>query len=141
MKLAITPPDVSNPNEPADDLFLDERRDRAGVPDVDALVGHLCEELAHDRDREGWGREVTELARVLGVHQPAGDPRGELLEDVGIRRGPGRRARRSAARSEVGGAQVGVGRRVTHGPGCRLAVQECERRPPGRIAELLEGCP
>ena len=49
MKLAMTPPLVSSPNDavavadeiaqPAHDLLLDERRDGPGVPDVDALVG------------------------------------------------------------------------------------------------------
>ena len=75
MKLAITPPLVSSPNDalavadevaqPADDLLLDEGRERAGVPDVDALVGDLGEQLAHDRHRQRRRREVAELARVL----------------------------------------------------------------------------
>ena len=61
MKLAITPPEVEEPEaalavadeiaQPADDLLLDERADRAGMPDVDALLGDLREQLAGDRRR------------------------------------------------------------------------------------------
>ena len=54
--------------QPAHDLLLDEGRERAGVPDVDALVGHLGEQLAHHRDRQRRRREIAELARVLRVH-------------------------------------------------------------------------
>ena len=93
--------------QPADDLLLDERRERSGVPDVDALVGHLGQQLAHDRDRQRRRREVAELARVLRVHQAAGDPRRELVED---RRGRGGRDRapRPARRvvAEVGRAEA-----------------------------------
>ena len=81
MKLAMTPPLVSRPNDavavadevaqPADDLLLDEGGERAGVPDVDALVRDLGEQLAHDRHRQRRRREVAELARMLGVHEAA----------------------------------------------------------------------
>ena len=64
--------------QPADDLLLDERGHRAGVPDVDALVRHLGEQLAHHRDRQRRRREVAELARVLGVHLAAREARPEL---------------------------------------------------------------
>ena len=80
--------------QPAHDLLLDEGRDRAGVPDVDALVGDLGQQLAHDRHRQRRRREVAELARVLGVHQAARESIGELRDDVGGRGGGGwRRAR------------------------------------------------
>ena len=78
--------------QPADDLLLDERGERAGVPDVDALVGHLGEQLAHHRHRQRRRREVAELARVLRRHLPAGQPLRELREDV-ARRASGRPGR------------------------------------------------
>ena len=110
MKLAITPPEVSSPNDvrpvadevaqPAHDLLLDERRERSGVPDVHALVGHLGEQLADDRDRQRRRREVAELARVLRVHLCAGEPLAELGEDRGDRGGETRRRGRAARRAE-----------------------------------------
>ena len=103
MKLAMTPPEVSSPNEsgavadevaqPADDLLLDERAGRTGMPDVDALVRDLGQQLAHDRHRQRRGREVAELARVLGVHLHRRQALVELGED-GVR---GRRGRRAPA--------------------------------------------
>ena len=45
--------------QPADDLLLDERGRRAGVPDVDALLGDLGEQLADDRHQERRRREVA----------------------------------------------------------------------------------
>ena len=93
MKLAMTPPLVSRPNDvravadevaqPADDLLLDERGERPGMPDVDALVGDLGQELAHDRHRQRWRGEVAELARVLAVHEAAREAGLELVEDRG----------------------------------------------------------
>ena len=107
MKLAMTPPDVSSPNDrgpvadevaqPAHDLLLDEGRERTGVPDVDALVGHLGQQLAHHRDRQRRRREVAELARMLRVHLAAGQTVAELGEDVGDGRGRGGRRCRAAA--------------------------------------------
>ena len=126
MKLAITPPEVSSPNavrpvadevaQPAHDLLLDERGERPGVPDVDALVGHLREQLAHHRDRQRRRREVAELARVLRVHLAARQPVAELVEDVGDRAGRAGRRRRPAARAEERGAERGVRRRIAHRP-------------------------
>ncbi len=93
--------------QPADDLLLDEGRERTGVPDVDALVGHLGEELAHHRHRQRRRREVAELARVLRIHLAAREPRPELVEDrrrrrigpVGALDGPAALAVVSAARA------------------------------------------
>ena len=67
------------------------------MPDVDALVGHLGQQLAHHRDRQRRRREVAELARVLRVHLAAGQPVAELVEHVGDRAGA-RRARAPARR-------------------------------------------
>ncbi len=120
MKLAITPPLVSRPNgrlvvahevaQPAHDLLLDERRERAGVPDVDALVGDLGEQLAHDRHRQRRRREVAELARVLAVHESAGQPGAELRDDLaagvgsaGRAAGPAADGRSSARRTSAYG--------------------------------------
>ena len=68
--------------QPADDLLLDEGGERAGVPDVDALVRDLGEQLAHDRHRQRRRREIAELARMLGVHEAARQPPAELGEDL-----------------------------------------------------------
>ena len=113
--------------QPADDLLLDERRERTGVPDVDALVGHLGEQLAHDRDRQRRRREVAELARVLGVHLAAGEPVAELVEDRrrsgsgSAARRPGRRRRR---RTPPGASSYGAGSPIARCDG--LVVQEVE---------------
>ena len=64
--------------QPAHDLLLDEGREGSGVPDIDALVGDLGEQLAHDRHRQRRRGEVPELARMLGVHETAGEAAREL---------------------------------------------------------------
>ena len=147
MKLAITPPDVSSPNDvgpvadevaqPAHDLLLDEGRERPGVPDVDALVRHLGEQLAHHRDRQRRRREVAELARVLRVHLPAREPLAELGQDRGDRGGGDRRRRRAAGRAEERRPQRRVRRRVAHRPVRGVVVQEVERGRPRVGAEAL----
>ena len=90
--------------QPADDLLLDERADRPGVPDVDALLGHLGEDLAGHGGEQRRRGEVAERARVIGAHRVRRDARRELVEHGlqcrGIdrrRRGPARRARRTPA--------------------------------------------
>ena len=124
--------------QPAHDLLFDERGERPGVPHVDALVGHLGQQLAHHRDgQRRWG-EVAELARVLGVHLAAGQAIAELRQDVRDRGGGGRRGRGTAGRAEERGAQRGVRRRVAHRPFGGVVVQEVERRRPGVGAEPLE---
>ena len=126
--------------QPADDLLLHERRERAGVPDVDALVGHLGEQLAHHRHRQRRRREVAELARMLRVHlarPPAGPgtPRGRPPTAMG-RRAP----RPGPARAVVERASRGVvARRRAHRPVQRVVVQEVERGGPGVGPEPLEG--
>ena len=92
MMLAMTPPLVSTPQpsgpepdevaEPAGDLFLDERADRAGVPHVDALVDPLRQHLAGDRARQRGRREVAERPGVLGVVGGRRDPFPELRQDL-----------------------------------------------------------
>ena len=122
--------------QPAHDLLLDERRERAGVPHVDALVRDLGEELTHDRHRQRrWG-EVAELARMLGVHQSARESIGEFRDHVGRRRRRERRGTRSGGiGAVVAPARALVRRRVAHGPDHRGAVQEFERGSPGLLAE------
>ncbi len=87
----MTPPEVSSPKlvgvvadevaQPADDLLLDERRERTGVPDVDALLGDLGEQLADDRHRERRRGEVAQRARVIGVELVRRDAGPELVEE------------------------------------------------------------
>jgi len=123
--------------QPADDLLLDEGRERAGVPDIDALIGHLGEQLAHHRDRERRRREVAELARVLRVHLAAREAVPKLGEDGSDGSGRGWRGCRAASRAEEPGAELCVGRRIAHRPfGC-LLVQEVEGDRPRVRAEPL----
>ncbi len=121
--------------QPADDLLLDERRERAGVPDIDALIGHLREQLAHHRGGQRWRREVPELAWMLGRHLAAGQPPPELVEDVGDRGWPGRGRHRTAAGAEEPRAQLRVWRRVAHRAAGGLVVQEVQRCCPRVGAE------
>ena len=80
--------------QPADHLLLDERSRRTGMPDVDALLGDLGEQLADDGQQERRRREVAERARMMGVELMRGETGPELVED---RRG-GRRLRPALAR-------------------------------------------
>ena len=81
--------------QPAQDLLLDERADRAGVPDVDALLGDLREDLAGHGGEQRRRGEVAERAWVVGAHRVRRDPLRELVEDLGQGRAgrPGRRRR------------------------------------------------
>ena len=122
MKLAMTPPDVSSPNDPGPYPTRSHSQRTTssstnvasgpGVPDVDALVGHLREQLAHHRDRQRRRREVAELARVLRVHLPARQAVAELVEDR-RRSGWARRApardRPVAPKNEARNAAYGAG--------------------------------
>jgi hypothetical protein len=123
--------------QPAHDLLLDEGRQRAGMPDVDALVGHLGQQLAHHRDRQRRWCEVPELAGVLRVHLTASKPIVELVEDRRDRGGGHGRARRTARRPKELRPKRGVWRRIAHRPVRRLVVQEVERRRPGIRPEPL----
>ena len=90
--------------QPADDLLLDERRERPGVPDVHALLGHLREQLADDRHRQRRRREVARARRVVGVQlvrrdAASGTPRGGRRGRRVGRRRPGRLPRRRTLRA------------------------------------------
>ena len=127
--------------QPADDLLLHEGGDRPGMPDIDALVGHLREQFAHHRDRQ-WRRcEVAELARVLGVHLPARQARPELVEDGFGRGGGDGRRRRSAEGPVERSAHCLIVGRLAHRAVHRRAVEEVQSGPPSRLAEGLEGRP
>ncbi len=123
--------------QPAHDLLLDERGERPGVPHVDALVGHLGEQLTHHRDGQRRRREVAELARVLRVHLAARQPVAELVQHAGDRAGGAGRRRRPAARAEERGADRGVRGRIAHRAHGRLVVQEVEGGGPRVGAEPL----
>ena len=69
--------------QPANDLLLDEGSEWPGVPDVDALVGDLGKQLAHDRHGQRRWREVAELTGMLAVHHAAPESIGELGDDIG----------------------------------------------------------
>src|SRR5207244_2467630 len=84
--------------EPANDLFLDEGPDRPGVPDVDALLGHLRQDLARDGRDERRRREVAEGPRVIGAERVGCEALGPFAEDGIERRGLTRGGSRSAAR-------------------------------------------
>ena len=132
--------------QPAHDLFLGERREGTGMPHVDALVGHLREQLAHDRHRERRRREVPELARVLGVHQAARQAGGELFDDVGRAHGRRRGRARTVARSGwigcvIPSAGFGVRRWIAHRALGRDAVQEFQRLVPRPLPERCERRP
>ncbi len=86
--------------QPADHLLLDERPDGPGMPDVDALVRPLGEDIADDRHRQRRRREVAERARVLSVELVRGETRGELGDHLGRRGGLSRRRRRAAGVAE-----------------------------------------
>ncbi len=120
--------------QPAEDLLLDERADRARMPDVDALLRDLREHLAGHGGEQGRRREVAERARVVGTHRVRRDPRRELaqhgVEGVGLLR----RRRRSAASPEELGAQGRVLDRCAHGSDERVVVQVVEGRLPDRRA-------
>ena len=123
--------------QPAHDLLLDEGREGTRMPDVDTLVGHLCEQLAHHRDRQRRRREVAELARVLGIHLAARQPVAELGQDVGDRRRRSRRGRRPSRRTEERGPQGRVRSGIAHRPLGGLVVQEVKRGRPGVGAHAL----
>jgi hypothetical protein len=112
------------------DLFLDEGRQRAGMPDIDALVGHLGQQLAHHRDRQRRWREVAELARVLRVHLPARQSVAELVEDRGDRGGGDGSRGGTTGRPEELRPERRIWRRIAHRPDRRLVVQEVECRGP-----------
>ncbi len=122
--------------QPADHLFLGERREGPGVPHIDALVRHLREQLAHDRHRQRRWREVAELPRVLGVHQAARQAGGELVDDVGGTHRLGWRSAGAIANAGwVGGVvaapRLGVRRGVTHRALRCDPIQELQRLVPG----------
>ena len=125
--------------QPADDLLLDERTDRAGMPDVHALVRPLGEHLARDRCDQRRRREVAERARVVAVERVGRDPGAELVEDVGQRvRVVGRRTRAKAIAEELA-PELRVADGLTHGAPHRLVVEPVERRAPCLPAGGLEG--
>ena len=126
--------------QPADDLLLHERRHGAGVPDIDPLVGHLGEELAHHRHRQRRRREIAELAGMLGVHQGARDAPLEFLEDGTGRGRVGGRGRRTSGPAVVRAPKVVVRAGVTHRSGGGLAVQEIEGGRPGVGAQAGQRC-
>jgi hypothetical protein len=68
--------------QPAVDLLLHEGPDRPRLVDVDPLVDPLGEELADDRERERWRREVGEDAGVVRVELVRRQPGRELREDL-----------------------------------------------------------
>ena len=125
--------------QPAHDLLLDEGRERTGVPDVDALVRHLGEQLAHHRHRQRRRREVAELARVLRVHLAAREAGPELVEDRARpawgRPGPGRPAR-AADRTRLARLRSRIGAPIARFVAC--VVEEVERRRPGLRPQPLE---
>ena len=92
--------------QPADDLLLHERAHRPGVPDVDALVGPLGENLADDGRDEGRRGEVRERPRVVAVQGVRGDAGAELVEDglERLRFGGGTPRAAGLAEVEVAGA-------------------------------------
>jgi hypothetical protein len=124
--------------QPADDLLLDERADRPGVPDVDALVRPLGEHLAHDRRDQRRRREVAQRSRVVAVERVGRDPGAELLEDVRERARVVRRRRGCEPRPEILAAKLRVADRLTHGAAHGLVVQPVERRLPRRLAGSLQ---
>ncbi len=69
--------------QPASDLLLDERARRPGMPDVDALVDELGQDLADDRHEQRRRGEVAQRARVVGVQAVGGEARSELGQQVG----------------------------------------------------------
>ena len=120
----MTPPEVSSPNEPPPYPTRSHSQrttssstnaaDRAGMPDVDALVRHLGEQLAHHRDGQWRRREVAELARVLGVHLASCQSRPELIEDLRGRSRGGRGRTWLAAGTEQATTLFVVRGRVAH---------------------------
>src|SRR5258708_4911230 len=68
--------------QPANNLLLHERTDRPGVPDVDALLGDLGEDLAGDRCDERRRREIAEGPRVVRARCVWRDPVPELVEHI-----------------------------------------------------------
>ena len=127
--------------EPANDLLLDEGRGRTGVPDVDALVDDLGKELAADRSPQRRRREVSERARVPGVHLVGGEPLSELLEEGGDRRRVRGSGWRLAGRTEIEPTHVLVARRAAQGALEAMLVEVVEGSRPGRGPEAIEGSP
>ena len=124
--------------QPADDLLLDERRERPGVPDVDALLDDLGEQLADDRHRQGRRGEVAERARVVGVELVRGDAGPELVEERGGRRRVCRGRGGPAGRPEERLAQLAVPGGLAHRPDEGVVVEVVERGVPGFAAQRLE---
>ena len=124
--------------QPAQDLLLDERADRAGVPDVDALLGDLGEDFAGHGGEQRRRGEVAERARVVGAHR--------------VRRDPRRRTRRAPPGASSDRAAPAPGRRMArrtrpaarrsrpaaHRPPERVVVQVVERGLPDRRAGLAQ---
>ena len=123
--------------EPADHVFLDERRGHAGQPEVDALVHPRGERLPDDRHGERRGREVAERTGMLGGEQIRRQSLVELGQHVrghdAVRRGRSRSARRAVVGGPKLGVEVGRGRPL-HGP----FVEPVERLGPRPLAERLE---
>ena len=123
--------------EPADHVFLDERRGHAGEPEVDALVHPRGERLPDDRHGERRGREVAERTGMLRGEQVRRQSLVELGQHVRGRDAARGRRSGSARRAVVGGPQLGV--EVGRGrPLHRPFVEPVERFGPRSLAERLE---
>ncbi len=121
--------------QPANDLLLHEGPDRAGVPDVDALLRDLREDLA-GHGGEQWRRgEVAERARVVGAHGVRRDPcprtpGARSDSSLGVR---GAGARGCAGPEELPPECVVPDRRA-HCPDEGMVVEVLERRLPDHRA-------
>ena len=130
--------------QPAHDLLLDEGAAGSGVPDVDALVRPLGEDLAGDRGDQRRRGEVRQGARVVRVEGVGRDPGRELVEDRLERDGVGGGGARRERLAEVDPAQLRVAGDLPEGAGHRLVVQPVESwrpRSPDRPARARRGTP